>query len=128
MMQIIGQHTNDELERSPVIGWVDLRSSGTTGFGIWGLLLSSVEGAGIVPWPCKAWDKLCNFPRSNCAEDMPKAGADTDAGTGLCGIELAVRGGGSTPSARDSIDDKAVEEDNVARKPDIFNGAEDVDV
>jgi hypothetical protein len=43
-------------------------------------------------------------------------------------IEFAVRCGGSAPSVRDSIDDKAVEEDNVARALDIFNGAFGVDV
>lgn len=42
-------------------------------------------------------------------------------------MELVVRGGGSLPSVRDRIDDKAVEEDNVARALDIFNGAPDVD-
>ena len=58
---------------------------------------------------------------------MPETDADEDPGTELCEIDLVVRGGGSPPSARDSIDDKAVEEDNVARTLDIFNGAVDVD-
>lgn len=59
---------------------------------------------------------------------MPETDADKDGGIELCEIDLVVRGGGSTPSVRDSIDDKAVEEDNVARTLDIFNGAVDVDV
>lgn len=111
-----------------IIGCVGLGSVGTAaGFWVWGLVFPSVGAPDIVPWFCKAWDKLCNFARSNCVADTPKAGADTDAGDGLCGIELVVRGGGSTPSVRDRIDDRAVEEDSVARALDIFSGAADVD-
>jgi hypothetical protein len=125
--QRVEQHTDVEFERPAIIGWVTLGSVGTTvGLGIWGLLMLSVEVADIVPWLCKAWDKLCNFARSNCVADTPGIDADTDDGTGE--IELVVRGVGSTPSVRDSIDDRAVEEDNVARTLDIFNGAVDVDV
>lgn len=128
MKQRIGQHTKDELERSVVVGCVGLGSVGTAAcFWAWGLILPSVEALVIVPWLCKAWDKLCSFARSNCVAETPKAGVDIDAGDGLCGIELVVRGGGSTPSGRDRIDEKAAEEDNVARALDIFSGAVDVD-
>lgn len=129
MKRKIGQHTNDELERSVVAACVDLGSVGTAaGFEMWELLFPSVEAVDIGPLFCKAWDRLCNFARSNCAADMPETDADEDGGTELCEIDLVVRGGGSTPSVRDSIDDKAVEEDNVARTLDIFNGAVGVDV
>jgi len=127
--QKIEQHTNDELERSVTIGCIDLGSVGTaTGLGFLGLLLPLVEAAGIVPWPCKACDKLCNLAKLNCVADMPKTDAGTGAGVGLCEIEFVVRCGGSGPSVRDSIDEKAVEDDNVAKALDIFNGAFDVDV
>ena len=59
---------------------------------------------------------------------MPTADADTGAGTGLCDMEFVVRCGGSAPSVRDKIDEKAVEEDNVAKALDIFNGAFGLDV
>jgi hypothetical protein len=129
MIQTIGRHTSDELECRAAIGCVDLGSVGKTAcLEIRVLLLPSVEVADIVPWFCKAWDKLCNFARSNCEVDTPKIDADTDPRTGLCEGELGVRSGGSTPSVRDSIDEKAVEEDNAARALDIFNGAVDADV
>ena len=87
-----------------------------------------VGAAEVVPWFCKAWDKLCNFARSNCVADMPKADADVGAGAGLCDMESVVRCGGSAPSVRDKIDDKAVEKDKVARALDIFNGPFGLDV
>ena len=129
MKQRIGQHTNDELERSAAIGCDGLGSVGTTaGFGVWDLLLPLVGAAEIVPWSCKAWDKLRNFARSNCVADMPEADADTGAGVGLCEMDFGVRCGGSAPSGRDKIDEKAVEEDNVAKALVIFNGGFDLDV
>ena len=59
---------------------------------------------------------------------MPKPDADAGASMGLRGAEFVVRSGGSAPSVRDKIDEKAEEEDNVARALDIFNGAFDLDV
>ena len=47
--------------------------------------------------------------------------------TGLREIEFGVRCGGSAPSVRDRIDDRAVEEDSVAKALDIFDGAFDLD-
>ena len=128
MKQRVEQHTNDELDRSATIGCVDLGSADTTaGLRIRELLLPLVEAAEIVPWFCKACDKLCNLARSNCVADTPVS--DTaGAGAGPCEIEFVVRCGGSVPSVRDKIDDKAVEEDKVARALDIFNGAFGLDV
>jgi len=50
MKRKIRQHTSDELERSVVIGCVDLGSVGTAvGLGVRGLLFPSVEAADIGP-------------------------------------------------------------------------------
>jgi hypothetical protein len=82
----------------------------------------------IDPWLCKAWDKLCNFARSNWVAGVPKTDADAGVGAGLREIGSAVRCKFSAPSVRDSIEEKAVEEDRVARALDIFNGPLDVGV
>lgn len=126
----IGGHTSDELERSGAIGWVGLDSVDTPGLGMWPLLLPLVEGPDIDPWLCKACDKLCNFARSSCIADTPMLDSDAgaNAGAGLWEIEFVARWACSTPSVRDSIEDKTVEDDRVARALDIFNGAFDAGV
>lgn len=60
--------------------------------------------------------------------DALELDAGTGAGAGLCEIEFVARCGISAPSVRNSIEDKAVEEDRVARALDIFSGAFDVEV
>ena len=54
---------------------------------------------------------------------MSRVDAETGAGAGLWEIDFVARCGFSVPSVRDRIEDKAVEEDRVARALDIFNGA-----
>ena len=129
MKQRVRRRTSDELERSATVGCAGLGSTvKTAGFEVCAFPLLLVGVVGIVPWFCKAWDKLCNFARSNCAEDMSRVDAETGAGAGLWEIEFVVRCGFSAPSVRDNIEDKAVEEDKVARALVIFNGAFDVGV
>jgi hypothetical protein len=55
--------------------------------------------------------------------DAPKVGFGAGARVGLCEIEFVARCEFSGPSVRDSIEDKAVEEDKVARALDNFSGA-----
>lgn len=120
---------NDEPERSGGIRWVCLGSVvKAAGLGGWALPLSLVGAADVGPRFCKAWDKLCNFAKSNCAADTPEADAGTGVGAGLWEIGFVSRCGFSAPSVRNSIEDKTVEEDRVARALDIFDGGADVGV